>query len=98
MEMQPMQPMEQILYERALPHGPTVRIRRTSETGMSPVIAVLEIDRRAGTPRASQSGGSIPPALLQVDGPDEGAVMERLTPLAADDAALAKLLREKGLR
>ena len=92
------QPQQQILYERALPHGPTVRIRRTSETGMQPVIAVLEIDRRAGTPRASQSGGSIPPALLQVDGPDELAVMERLTPVAADDAALAKLLREKGLR
>ena len=86
----------EIMYERARPHGPTVRIRRTSETGMSPVIAVLEIDRRAGTPRASPMG--TPPALLEVDGPNESAVMERLTPLAADDAALAKLLREKGLR
>jgi hypothetical protein len=88
--------MTQILYERALPHGPTVRIRRTSETGVSPVIAVLEIDRRAGTPRAAPIG--TPPALLQVDGPDEGAIMARLTPVASDDAALAKLLREKGLR
>ena len=39
----------QILDERALPHGPTVRIRRTTDPGKSPVVAVLEIDRRAGT-------------------------------------------------
>lgn len=86
----------QILYERALPHGPTVRIRRTSEVGMTPVSAVLEIDRRAGTPRAAPMGN--PPALLAVDGPDETAVMAHLAPLAQDDAALAKLLRERGLR
>ena len=85
-----------ILYERTLPHGPTVRIRRTTETGTSPVVAVLEIDRRAGTPRASLGG--TPPALLQADGPDEPSVLARLAPLAKDDAALAKLLREKGLR
>ena len=31
----------QILYERSLPHGPTVRIRRTSQVGIIPVTAVL---------------------------------------------------------
>ena len=90
----------QILYERSLPHGPTVRIRRTSETGMTPVVAVLEIDRRAGTPRASSgaTSGSVPPPLLTADGPNEHAVMDRLAPLATNDAALARLLRESGMR
>ena len=85
-----------ILYERSLPHGPTVRIRRTSERGMTPVRAVLEIDRRAGTPRATPS--SVPPALLAADGDSEHAVMDRLAPLATSDAALARLLREGGMR
>ena len=85
-----------ILYERSLPHGPTVRIRRTSETGMTPVRAVLEIDRRAGTPRAAPA--SVPPALLSADGDSEHAVMDRLAPLATNDAALARLLRESGMR
>ena len=85
-----------ILYERALPHGPTVRIRRTSDNGAVPVVAVLEIDRRAFTPRAVRQG--TPPPLLQIDGPDELTVMGQLTRLAADDAALARLLREKGMR
>ena len=85
-----------ILYERSLPHGPTVRIRRTSETGMTPVRAVLEIDRRAGTARAAPA--SVPPALLSADGDTEHAVMDRLGPLATNDAALARLLRESGMR
>ena len=85
-----------ILYERSMPHGPTVRIRRTSATGMTPVIAVLEIDRRAGTARSAS--GSVPPPLLTADGPNEHAVMDRLAPLATSDAALARLLRESGMR
>lgn len=85
-----------ILYERSLPHGPLVRIRRTSEAGAAPVTAVLEVDRRAGTPRASVGG--YPPPLLTVEGASEPDVIAQLEPYAKDDAAVARLLREKGLR
>jgi len=86
-----------ILYERSLPHGPSVRIRRTSESGTTPVVAVLEVDRRAGTPRASVGTG-FPPPLLTVEGTSEPDVMAQLEPYAKDDAVVARLLREKGLR
>jgi hypothetical protein len=86
-----------ILYERSLPHGPSVRIRRTTEAGSVPVVAVLEVDRRAGTPRASTTTG-YPPPLLTVEGATEPEVIAQLEPYAKDDAAVARLLREKGLR
>ena len=86
-----------ILYERPLPHGPVVRIRRTSEAGAAPVVAVLEVDRRAGTPRASVGTGN-PPPLLIVQGASEPDVIAQLEPYAKDDSVVARLLREKGLR
>lgn len=86
---------DDILYERSMAHGPAVRIRRTSEAGVSPVTAVLEVDRRAGTPRAGI--GDLPP-LMSFEGPSEFEVLEALGPPARDDRAITQLLHEKGLR
>src|SRR4051812_40077434 len=86
---------EVILYKRVLPHGPAVRIRRTSETGVVPVVAVLEVDRRAGTPR---EGVGTPPSLMTVEGKTEQEVVAALEPHASDDRMIIQLLRERGLR
>ena len=87
---------DEILYRRKMPHGPEVRIRRTSEKGASPVLAVLDVDRRAGTPR--EKDGGTPPALKQAQGASEDAVVAALKADADDDRAIAGLLRAKGLR
>jgi hypothetical protein len=87
--------MTEILYKRILPHGPAVRIRRTSEAGAVPVTAVLEVDRRAGTPR---EGVGTPPSLISAEGRTEAEVIAKLEPQASDDRAIILLLREKGLR
>ena len=84
-----------LLYERFLPHGPAVRIRRVTEPGATPVKAVLEVDRRAGTPR---EGIGTPPPLVQAEGATEADVMAQLEPQARDDRIIAQLLRERGLR
>ena len=85
-----------ILYTRTMSHGPVVRIRRTSEQGKTPVVAVLEVDRRAGTPR--QHLGGTPPPLLIVEGKSDVDVLAAIKPQADDDGAVARLLRAKGLR
>ena len=85
-----------ILYKRKLAHGPEVRIRRTTEAGASPVIAVLDVDRRAGTPREKEGGN--PPPLKQAQGASEAEVIAALKPDADDDRTIAALLRAKGLR
>ena len=87
---------ESILYSRLLPHGPAVRIRRTTERGVLPVTAVLEVDRRAGTPR--EFDGGYPPPLMIVEGDSERDVLTALEPHARDDRMVAGLMREKGLR
>jgi hypothetical protein len=87
---------DDILYKRKLPHGPEVRIRRTSAIGVTPVIAVLDVDRRAGTPREKEGG--TPPPLKQAQGATEAEVIAALKPEAEDDRAVAGLLRAKGLR
>ena len=84
-----------ILYQRFLSHGPAVRIRRTSDAGVAPVTAVLEVDRRAGTPRAS-TGAS--PALMRCEGASEAEVLALLEPTARDDRLIAQLMHEKQLR
>lgn len=86
---------EGILYERTLAHGPAVRVRRTSEAGSHPVIAVLEVDRRAGTPRA---GVGTPPPLLQCEAESEADALDKLRPHADDDRTVVQLMRERGLR
>jgi hypothetical protein len=86
---------EMILYKRILPHGPAVRIRRTSADGVVPVTAVLEVDRRAGTPR---EGVGTPPTLMSAEGKSEAEVVAQLEPHASDDRAIVLLIRERGLR
>ncbi|MDE3153444.1 MAG: hypothetical protein KGL93_14460 [Gemmatimonadota bacterium] len=85
-----------ILYQRFLSHGPAVRIRRTSDAGVAPVTAVLEVDRRAGTPREKEGG--TPPALMRCEGATEAEVVALLEPTARDDRMIAQLMREKQLR
>jgi hypothetical protein len=87
--------MDGILYERTLPHGPAVRIRRITIAGETPVSVVLEVDRRAGTPR---SGEGLPPPLMQFEGATEQDAVEALEPHARDDRRVVQLMREKGLR
>lgn len=87
---------DDILYQRFLPHGPAVRIRRTSDAAASPVTAVLEVDRRAGTPRARE--GSTPPPLMHCEGATEAEVLALLEPAARDDRIIVQLMREKQLR
>jgi hypothetical protein len=87
--------MDDVLYQRVLPHGPEVRIRRTSSDGANPVIAVLEVDRRAGTPRADVG---YPPPLMRFEGASEQEAVAALEPHARDDRRIVQLMREKGLR
>ena len=87
---------ETILYTRRLAHGPAVRVRRTSEHGATPVTAVLEVDRRAGTPR--EFDGGFPPPLMMVEGQSDIEVLAILEPHARDDRVVAGLMREKRLR
>ena len=85
-----------ILYLRQLPYGPAVRIRRTSDDGATPIIAVLDVDRRYGTPREQELGE--PPPLMRVEGATEADVLAQLEPVAREDAAIVRLMREKGQR
>jgi hypothetical protein len=86
---------DQILYQRLMAHGPAVRIRRTSEAGVSPVTVVLEVDRRAGTPR---EGIGTPPPLAECEAETEAEAIALLEPQARDDRMIVQLLHEKGLR
>ena len=85
-----------ILFSRRLPHGPVVRVRRTSASGVVPVTAVLEVDRRAGTPREFEGG--FPPPLMLVEAATEAEVLVALETQTRDDALLAGLMREKRQR
>ena len=87
---------DDVLYRRKLPHGPEVRIRRTTAPGETPVTAVLDVDRRAGTPREKEGGN--PPPLKTVQGATDADVIALLKTDADDDRAVAGLLRAKGLR
>jgi hypothetical protein len=86
---------EDILYRRTLPNGPVVRIRRTSALGETPVTAVLDVDRRAGTPREKDG---TPPPLRQAQGATEDEVLATLRKDADDDRTVAGLMRTKGQR
>jgi hypothetical protein len=86
---------EDILYSRKLPNGPEVRIRRTSAPGSTPVVAALEVDRRAGT---SRHDVGTPPPLKHVQGASEAEVISSLRGEAEDDRVVAGLMRAKGQR
>jgi hypothetical protein len=87
--------LDHILYERLLPEGPAVRIRRTSEPGACPVTAVLEVERRITSARASRGG--TPPSLTVAEGASDDEVVARLEPLAREDAVVQRLMVERGL-
>lgn len=87
---------DDILYRRKMPHGPEVRIRRTSPEGARPVIAVLDVDRRAGTPREKEGG--TPPPLKEAQGATEAEVVAALKAEADDDRTVSALMRTRGLR
>jgi hypothetical protein len=90
------EPSGSILYIRALPHGPAVRIRRTSTDGQTPITAVLEVDRRYGTPREHEAG--FPPPLVHAVGNSDADVIAKLEGFAKDDQTIVRLMRERGLR
>ena len=84
---------DDILFERLLPQGPAVRIRRTSEPGIVPMTAVLEVERR--TKRAVPGGQ--PPLLLAMTADTEAEIMAFLEPKARVDEVVVTLMREIGL-
>ena len=86
---------DHILYRRRLPQGPEVRLRRTTPAGATPVVLVLDVERRAGTPR---EGTGTPPPLKQVAGASEEECVALLRPDADDDRAVAALMRALGQR
>jgi hypothetical protein len=85
------------LYERPFALGAIVRVRRVSVAGISPVRAVLEVDRRGGELRPGQTPGH-PPALYEVTAATERDVLAELLPLALEDAEIARLMRDRGIR
>ena len=87
---------DDIIYRRKMPHGPEVRLRRTSALGATPVVMVLDVDRRAGTPR--EKDGGTPPPLKQIQGATEAECVAALRAEADDDRAIAGLMRAKGQR
>lgn len=90
--------MSEILYERTMPQGHVVRIRRLTPDGNAPMRAVIEVDRRAGSPRTSGGRGGHPPALMAVEGENEPDVVASLLPFVQDDASVARLLAQRGVR
>lgn len=88
--------MTDILYERTMPAGAVVRIRRVTAAGETPVRAVIEVDRRAGTPRAA--AGGTPPPLMAVEGATDAEVTASLLPFADEDSAVARLVAQRGAR
>ena len=81
-----------VLYERYLPTGPLVRILVTSEPGATPVIAVLEVDRRTTTAR---SRGGTPPRLIEVEASSELEALSLLEARAGNDDEIERLMRER---
>lgn len=90
--------MTDILYERTMASGPVVRIRRVSAAGATPVRAVIEVDRRAGSPRGSAGDVGMPPPLMAVEGETDAAVTASLLPFAEEDSAVARLVSQRGAR
>lgn len=85
--------MSEILYERRLPEGATVRIRRLTPPEGVPVRAVIEVDRRISGPRAIDLRRP-PPPLMGVDGESEQGVVAALLPFVEEDATIARLLAQ----
>lgn len=85
-----------VLYQRTQSQGPVVRIRRVEPSSGGEVSAVIEVDRRAGTPREKEGG--TPPPIMAVEGDSVDAVVAALLPFVEDDSAVARLLASRGIR
>jgi hypothetical protein len=83
-----------VLYERTMPEGATVRIRRLTPQEGAPVRAVIEVDRRNSGPRSIDARRS-PPPLMAVEGETEQGVIAALLPFVEEDAAVARLLAQR---
>ena len=88
------------LSERVAADGATVRIRRTSVAGVSPVVAVLErlavahaIAERVGVEQGDHAPG--PLSLLEVMAETELDVLLLLEPYARSEAAVERLARTR---
>ena len=77
--------------------GAVVRIRRVTADGATPVRAVIEVDRRAGSPRTAGGAGT-PPPLMAVEGATDAEVTAALLPFADEDSSVARLLTQRGAR
>jgi hypothetical protein len=86
--------VSEVLYERVLPEGATVRIRRLTPAGGTPVRAVVEVDRRNSGPR-SVDVHRVPPALMAVESETEQGVVAALLPFVEQDGAVARLLAQR---
>ncbi len=86
--------MSEVLYERLMPEGAVVRIRRLTPEGGTPVRAVIEVDRRDSGPRGIGSGRR-PPPLMAVEGDSDQGVVAALLPFAEEDAAVARLMAQR---
>ena len=86
--------MSEVLYERSMPEGAVVRIRRLTPAGGNPVRAVIEVDRRDSGPRGIDAGRR-PPPLMAVEGESDQGVLAALLPFAEEDAAVARLLAQR---
>ena len=86
--------MSDVLYERTMPEGATVRIRRLTPQDGVPVRAVIEVDRRNSGPRSIDSR-RVPPALMAVEGETEQGVVAALLPFVEEDSAVARLLAQR---
>ena len=89
--------MSEVLYERVMPEGAVVRIRRLTPAGGTSVRAVIEVDRRNSGPR-SVGAGRTPPPLMAVEGDNDQVVLASLLPFVEDDAAVARLISARGAR
>ncbi len=86
--------MSDVLYERTLPEGATVRIRRLTPKDGTPVRAVIEVDRRNSGPRSIDVHRA-PLPLMAVEGETEQGVVAALLPFVEEDAAVARLLAQR---
>ncbi|MFN9576855.1 MAG: hypothetical protein ACK6AH_09870, partial [Gemmatimonadota bacterium] len=55
------------------------------------------VDRGASSPGGSR-GAATPPPLLEVEGPTDDNVLDRLRPHAENDSLLSRMMVEKGIR
>ena len=87
--------MSDVLYERVMPEGAVVRIRRLTPADGVPVRAVIEVDRRNSGPHSLRVDRK-PPPLMAVEGDSDQGVVAALLPFVEEDAAVARLLADRG--